>query len=277
VRPNCGATKSTSLLNLSDRDYCFKTLSLFSGIDKAIITERLREGRVSGCGVCVPPLTEMDIEESPRVVAQVGHEPFVDAMDARPDFDVIVGGRAYDPSPYVAYCVHQLKRQDQGIGAKDIQSRLGGFLHMGKVMECGGLCSLPKSHGAVATVYASGLFDIRPTAPKSMCTPTSVAAHTLYENTRPDVLRGPGGSLHLESSNYDQLPDGRSVRVSGGKFRPSKEGGNPYQFKLEAARLAGYRTILLGSCKDCKANPMHEWCKELRRLTCPRHPDIYNR
>lgn len=182
-------------------------------------------------------------------------------MDANPDFDVIIGGRAYDPSPYVAYCTHQLKQQIEGLTEEDIQSRIGGFLHMGKIMECGGLCSLPKSHGAVSTVYSDGLFDVRPTAPDSICTPLSVAAHTLYENTRPDLLRGPGGSLDLAEAKYEQLADGRSVRVRGAQFRPSKESGKPYQLKLEAARLVGYRTLFLGGVKDCKI-PNHSLGKD---------------
>ncbi|RSL65584.1 hypothetical protein CEP53_003630 [Fusarium sp. AF-6] len=233
-----------------NKDYNIKTISLFSGIDKSIILKRHEQGRVTGCGICVPPATEEEINASVRVVAQMGPEPFIDAMEANPDFDVIIGGRAYDPSPYVAYCTYQLKRQIEGLTEEDIQSRIGGFLHMGKIMECGGLCSLPKSHGAVSTVYADGLFDVRPTAPDSICTPLSVAAHTLYENTRPDLLRGPGGALDLTESKYEQLADGRSVRVRGAQFRPSKEFGKPYQLKLEAARLVGYRTLFLGGVKD---------------------------
>ncbi|KAJ4327252.1 hypothetical protein N0V84_002382 [Fusarium piperis] len=233
-----------------NQEYSFKTISLFSGINKSIIIERHRQGRLNGCGVCVPPTTEEEIEASVRVVAQMGPEPFIDAMDENPDFDVIIGGRAYDPSPYVAYCTHQLKRQIEGLTEGDIQSRIGGFLHMGKIMECGGLCSLPKSHGAVSTVYADGLFDVRPTAPDSICTPLSVAAHTLYENTRPDILRGPGGVLDLTGSTYEQLSNGRSVRVRGAQFRPSKEFGKPYQLKLEAAHIVGYRSLFLGGVKD---------------------------
>lgn len=198
----------------------------------------------------MPPLTETDIRDSPRVVAQLGPEPFIDAMEAEPDFDVIIGGRAYDPAPYAAYCVHQLKQQDPEISEAQIRARLGGFLHMGKIMECGGQCAFPKSHGAVATVYANGVFDVRPTAPDALCTPMSVAAHALYENTRPDILRGPGGSLLLDDTKYESLPDGRSVRVRGSVFRSSGSEGKPYQLKLEAARIVGYRSITLGSIKD---------------------------
>uniref|UniRef100_A0A0D2XJ11 DUF4387 domain-containing protein n=1 Tax=Fusarium oxysporum (strain Fo5176) TaxID=660025 RepID=A0A0D2XJ11_FUSOF len=121
--------------------------------------------------------------------------------------------------------------------AAEEENKLGGFYHMGKILECGGQCSFPKSHGAVATVYENGLFDVRPTDPESMCTPLSVAAHTLYENTRPDVLRGPGGSLHLDNSKYEQLSDGRSVRVSGSVYLSSEADGKPYQLKLEAAHI----------------------------------------
>ncbi|KAF4978855.1 hypothetical protein FZEAL_4837 [Fusarium zealandicum] len=234
----------------ANKEYSFKTISIFSDIDKRIILKRLQEGRVTGCGPCVPPALEAEIQASPRVVAQIGPEPFIDAMDANPDFDVIIGGRAYDPSPYVAYSMHQLKRQVGNLGGESMQLRLGGFYHMGKIMECGGQCSLPKSHGSVSTVYANGLFDVKPTAPDSICTPLSVAAHTLYENTRPDVLRGPGGSLHLDESRYEQLPDGRSVRVSGSQYWPSKADGKPYQLKLEAARVSGYRSMFLGGIKD---------------------------
>ncbi|RBA20855.1 hypothetical protein FPRO05_08302 [Fusarium proliferatum] len=196
-----------------NKDYSFNTISLFSNIDKTTILERLEQGRLTGCGPCVPPATELEVNESLRVVAQMGYEPFFDAMTANPGFNIIIGGRAYDPSPYVAFCVYQLTRQSNHLSTEELHSRLGGFYHMGKILECGGQCSFPKSHGAVATVYENGLFDVRPTDPQSICTSLSVAAHTLYENTRPDVLRGPGGSLHLDHSKYEQLSDGKSVRI----------------------------------------------------------------
>ncbi|KAF5977280.1 hypothetical protein FCOIX_6547 [Fusarium coicis] len=233
-----------------NKTYSFSTISLFSNINKATILERLKQGRLNGCGPCVPPVTEFEINESLRVVAQMGYEPFFDVMTANPDFNIIIGGRAYDPSPYVAFCVHQLTRQSNHVSTEELHSRFGGFYHMGKILECGGQCSFPKSHGAVATVYENGLFDVRPTDPDSRCTALSVAAHTLYENTRPDVLRGPGGSLHLENSQYEQLSDGKSVRVSGSAYRSSEAGGKPYQLKLEAARIVGYRSMFMGSITD---------------------------
>lgn len=200
----------------------------------------------------MPPLTDEDIQSSTRIVAQMGPEAFSDAMEADPDFDIIIGGRAYDPSPYVGYCIFQLKRQFPNITSAEVHERIGGFLHMGKIMECGGQCSTPKSHGAVSTIFVNGEFDVRPLSPSSRCTPLSVAAHTLYENTQPDILRGPGGALHLQDCKYEQRGDGRTVRVRGAKFRSSKQSGLPYQFKLEAARLVGYRSMFMGFVKDCE-------------------------
>jgi hypothetical protein len=37
----------------------------------------------------------------------MGHEPYLKAMQENPDFDIIIGGRAYDPSPYAAYCLYK--------------------------------------------------------------------------------------------------------------------------------------------------------------------------
>ncbi|KAH7178181.1 hypothetical protein DER46DRAFT_675926 [Fusarium sp. MPI-SDFR-AT-0072] len=258
-----------------NKDYAFNTISLFSNINKATILERLKQGRLTGCGPCVPPATEFEINESLRVVAQMGYEPFFDAMTANPDFNIIIGGRAYDPSPYVAFCVYQLTRQSNHLSVEELHSRLGGFYHMGKILECGGQCSFPKSHGAVATVYENGLFDVRPTDPESICTPLSVAAHTLYENTRPDVLRGPGGSVHLDNSKYEQLSDGKSVRVSGSVYLSSEADGKPYQLKLEAARIVGYRSIFMGSITDhILVSQIDKLLARVKAYVDQQHPEI---
>lgn len=114
-------------------------------------------------------------------------------------------------------------------------------------MECGAQCSRPKSKEALAIVRQDS-FDVIPLDPASRCTVLSVAAHTLYEKTRPDILLGPGGELHLESATYEQLKDGRSVRVTGGKFIPVEPG--EYTVKLEGARVSGYRSSFIGAFRD---------------------------
>ncbi|KAI0476298.1 hypothetical protein GGR56DRAFT_693645 [Xylariaceae sp. FL0804] len=257
--------------------YSFKVVAIFAGVSKRLIIDRLRAGAITGCGSCVPELTEEDVLQSPRVVAQMGPEPFTAAMRANPDFDIIIGGRAYDPAPYVGYAAFLLSSNNQadididisissgsggqgGAAAKDDDDDddddvnrgllLGGFTHMGKIMECGGACAEPKSHGATATVYASGVFDVAPMTAGARCTPVSVAAHTMYEKTRPDILHGPGGYLDLNHATYEQLDDGRAVRVRGSLFRSSRQDGKPYQVKLEAGSVVGYRSMYMGSMRD---------------------------
>ena len=121
---------------------------------------------------------------------------------------------------------------------------------MGKIMECGALCATPKAKSSMATVYVDGSFDIKPLDVGSRCTPASVASHTLYEKSRPDVLAGPGGSLDLRGTRYEQMPDGVSVHVKGATFNWLREDGAPYTVKLEAAKFKGFRTIFMGGVRD---------------------------
>lgn len=210
-----------------------KIVTIYAEIEKDLVRSSLARGDVAPCSRAVPPLKRSDVDGAVRIVAQMGLEPYVQAMRDHPDFDIIIGGRAYDPAPYAAFCVHH--------GFTD----LGIAYHMGKIMECGALCATPKSSAALATVRKDS-FDIVPLDSASRCTVTSVAAHTLYEKTRPDTLIGPGGSLHLDAATYEQLPDNRTVRVRGARFDPAET----YTVKLEGARVLGYRATFFGGFRD---------------------------
>lgn len=182
----------------------------------------------------------------------MGPEPFYDAMTVTPDFNIIVGGRAYDPSPYIAFAAWTSKTPLNYTATPAAKRLWGGFTHMGKILECGGLCATPKCSTVRATVYQDGTFDLTPGEPQSRCTPLSVSAHTLYEKSRPDLLYGPGGWLDLTESSYELLEDGRTCRVKGGSFTFSRDVAEKYTVKLEAARVVGYRSNYMGSIKDRK-------------------------
>lgn len=117
---------------------------------------------------------------------------------------------------------------------------------MGKLMECGGQCSVPKSKEALAIVRHDS-FDFRALQPNVIATPTSVAAHFLYEKTRPDILHGPGGALLLDGATFEAV-DERTVRIRNTKFEPEPKG--EYTIKLEGACINGYQTILVGAYRD---------------------------
>lgn len=223
---------------------------MYSDIDSDVVLKRLEEGAISGCGPCVPPLTVEDVKASKTIVGQMGPEPYIRAMSTHPDFDIVIGGRTYDPAPYVAFSAyHAFNQRYNQVLALDSHI-LGGFTHMGKIMECGGLCATPKSPSCQATIYRDGTFDVKPLMPGAVCTPTTVAAHTLYEKSRPDRLYGPGGYIDLSASMYSTLSDKCSVRVSGTTFHTSKDSGDCYTVKLESAKIIGYRTMFIGSFID---------------------------
>lgn len=180
----------------------------------------------------------------------MGPEPIIEAMQAYPDFDIMITGRAYDPAPYIAFAAFASRQSLADTSSDKARGIWGGFTHMGKVLECGGICAVPKSNGAMGTMYADGTFDLTPLDPKSICTPISVAAHTLYEKARPDVLYGPGGYLDLANMKTEALEDGRSVRVRGGEFKFLKDEGLSYTLKIEGAEVVGYRSHMLGSFRD---------------------------
>ena len=208
-----------------------KIAVIYADIDKELVRTRFHAGQITPCS-SAPELTEADIDASVRIVAQMGAEPILKVLQEHPDVDIVVAGRAYDPSPYAAYCMYR-GIEDPGI-----------YWHMGKIMECGAFCCEKKGQVILATVRQDS-FDLEPMALDNRCTEVTVAAHTLYEKTRPDLLPGPGGRLNLQQAHYQQLTD-RVVRVGGGRFEPTPA----YQVKLEGASVEGYRTSFIGGVRD---------------------------
>ncbi len=212
------------------KGYRFKIAAIYADIPRDTIHTRLDAGRIIECGPS-GTLTHEAIDAAANVVAQMGAEPFARVLREHPDVDIIVSGRSYDPAPHAGFCMQH------GIDP-------GVYWHMGKIIECGAVCAEPKGRVILATVRPDS-FDLEPMNPAERCTPASVAAHTLYEKTRPDLLPGPGGVLDLRGSRYEALDD-RRVRVSGSVFRPSER----YSVKLEGAAVVGHRTTFIGGIRD---------------------------
>lgn len=231
IRQHVDATIAVIRRIAAEGGYRLKVAAIYADVDKDIVRERFEAGRLSSCA-SAPDATREDIETSEHIVAQMGSEPILKVLREHPDVDVVVAGRAYDPAPYAAFCqFHGI--EDPGI-----------YWHMGKIMECGANCAEPKGKVILATIRQDS-FDLEPMSPNERCTPLSVAAHTLYEKTRPDLLSGPGGVLDLRGARYEPL-DERRVRVSGSVFRPTPN----YLVKLEGAAIAGHRTVFVGGIRD---------------------------
>jgi len=208
----------------------FKLAVINAQIPKETIKDKLAAGKVTPLDPA-PELTEEMIDETTRIVGQMGIEPFIAAY--RGGAQVILAGRTYDPACFSSLAVAE--GYDMGLAT-----------HLGKILECAAICATPGSGSDCIFGYiGSDYFRIEPLNPIRKCTTVSVAAHTLYEKSDPCILPGPGGYLDLTKTKFEQeTPE--IVRVTGSKFVPS----DTYTIKLEGARKVGYRTIAIAGTRD---------------------------
>lgn len=234
--------------------YNFKLAAIYANVDGAVVKDKIRAGKVQPCGQ-VEMLDETEVDRATAIVAQMGAEPYMAALrDADPD--IIIGGRSYDPAPFAAFSIFH--------GVEPATA-----WHCGKIMECGGMCAVPKGRTMLATLHRDS-FDLLPMSLEERCTKLSVAAHTLYEKTRPDVLPGPGGRLHLAGATYEELGDGRSVRVRGASFERTE-----YTVKLEGAEMLGYRTTFIGGVRDpILVDQIDDFLHSVHDYTADLFPDL---
>ena len=208
----------------------FKMAVISAEFEKPVLVEHLRAGRIEKLGPA-PVVTEGDINESTHIVAQMGVEPIIKALDG--GAEVIICGRCYDPAAFAAPAIRAGYNQALA-------------LHLGKILECATICATPGSASDCMMGYlGEDYFEVEPLSPARKCTPTSVSAHTLYEKTDPYILPGPGGHLNLLDCTFEAVSD-RRVRVRGSRFVAEEVP----TVKLEGAREAGYRTVSICGNRD---------------------------
>jgi hypothetical protein len=208
----------------------FKLAIIHAELDRELIKQELAAGRISPLDPAAE-LTAEKIDETKRIVAQMGVEPFIKARKG--GADVILAGRAYDPAVFSALPV--MEGYDMGLAT-----------HLGKILECAAICATPGSGSDCMFGYIGvDYFRVEPLNPVRKCTTISVAAHTLYEKSDPCILPGPGGYLDLTDTKFEQETE-NTVRVTGSKFIH----GDTYSLKLEGVRKIGYRTISVAGTRD---------------------------
>ena len=219
------------LHEVSRRDgHAFKLAVIRAEIEKSTVKEAVRDGRVRTMGTG-PDLTEEQVDESVRIVGQMGIGPMVSALEAQAD--VIVAGRACDTAIYA--CMAAMEGFDMGLA-----------YHMAKIVECGAQCAIPAgSSDCILATLRADHFELEVLNPQRQLTPTSVAAHMLYEQPSPHVFHEPEGTVDLRDTEIEQIDD-RRVRVWGGRFIPASK----QTVKLEGARLCGYRAISVAGIVD---------------------------
>lgn len=208
-----------------------KMAVVWGDIDKAVIARKMEQGKVLPLGASVRELTPERLSATTAVVAQMGHEPIVEAL--KRGYKLIVCGRAYDPSPFAAV-------------AEYYGLPLAYGYHAGKILECAALCAVPgTTKDCMLGTITPGGFCITPLSGDRKCTSLSVAAHTFYEKDHPYILHGPGTVLNLEQCTFEETGD-RSVWVRGSRI----ERTDPYYIKLEGAMKVAYRTFVVAGARD---------------------------
>ena len=107
----------------------FKYAEISAEFDKELVRKYFKDGKITPLSPA-PELKEQDIDDAVRIVAQMGEEPFIEALNN--GAQVILAGRAYDPTVFSALAIS--KGYPKGLA-----------IHMGKILECAAICALPGS------------------------------------------------------------------------------------------------------------------------------------
>lgn len=215
---------------VKEKKLTFRLAVISSTLDKNFVKRKVKDGKIHPLGHDTD-LTAGDIDSTTEIVAQIGFEPMIEAM--KQGAELVICGRACDNTIAASLAISQ--GFDKGLS-----------LHMGKLMECGGLVAVPsRSAGSVLSTLRDDHFLIEPLDPEMKCTVTSVGSHEGYERSNPFYQKGPGFMLDLTKTELRQH-DSRTVKVSGSKFVPE----SPYTVKLEGAQKIGCRTIALAGIRD---------------------------
>lgn len=176
------------------------------------------------------PLDDATVDQCDHIVAAMGVEPFIEALEA--GADIVLGGRTTDTAAICCYAVWK--------GAP-----LGPSWHAGKIGECGGQASIKEidGRGILLRIDNEG-FEVQALNDVNPSTPRSVSAHMLYENSDPFMLFEPGGVLNVTNSRYEQISP-LVTRVTGSVWEE-----RPYTMKLEGASAGQFQTVMLIGIQD---------------------------
>lgn len=205
-----------------------KVATIGAELDPKIVIDELRKGALLPTGTG-PHLAESSLSDS-VVVGQMGIHPLITALEGGADY--ILAGRACDVALFASDMIRR------GIDA-------GLAYHVGHVLECGALACDPGSPSdcLVAEIYDDGSAVFTAPNPDRRCTPYSIAAHSLYEESHPQLQFYPEGILAMEKTEFFARGP-RSTGIRNSQFVHSGKPW-PWSIKLEGSRRLGYRKVSL--------------------------------
>jgi hypothetical protein len=193
-----------------------------------VVIEELKGGSLRATGLG-PNLDESALRQS-TIVGQMGIHPLITALESGAQY--IFAGRSCDVALFASDMIRR------GIDA-------GLAYHVGHVLECGALACDPGSPSdcLVAEIYDDGSAVFVAPNPTRRCTSYSIAAHSLYEESHPQLQFYPEGVLAMEKTNFF-THDARTAGIRGSRF---VQAGRPWPWsiKLEGARRVGARKASL--------------------------------
>jgi hypothetical protein len=197
-------------------------------LDPTLVIHELKEGKLLATGVG-PQLCESALRES-TIVGQMGIHPLMTALESGAKY--ILAGRSCDIALFASDMIRR------GISP-------GLAYHVGHVLECGALACDPGSPSdcLVAEVYDDGTAVFVAPNPNRRCTPYSIAAHSLYEESHPQLQFYPEGILAMEKTQFFAR-DARSSGIRNSVFVHSAKPW-PWSIKLEGAHRVGARKVSL--------------------------------
>jgi hypothetical protein len=226
---------------------------------RVLLKQAVREGRMTGMDG-MTPLTEQDVDDAAHIVGQMGMGPFRRALAE--GVDVIIAGRACDTAIFASLPT-----------MLDFPPGLCG--HMAKIIECASLCCVPGGRDTILATLDDDGFELESMNPARCATPTSVAAHSLYEQADPYSVSEPEGRVDLREATYTALDD-RRTRVAGARWIESSDP----TIKLEGAACIGERAVLLAGAADPRFIARHKEilpavAEVVRELVCEDEPQDY--
>jgi hypothetical protein len=198
--------------------------------DSGYLKERVLAGKVTPMPGA-PELDEERVEACARIVAQMGYEPLIEALDN--GADVVLAGRACDSAIFAAPAIRA--GFDEALA-----------LHMGKILECGALSAVPPTgRDCLIGTIRKDEIELVPPNPEREVTPFSAAAHMVYEVENPMLQGEPTGVLDFTGVRFEATGN-RSTRISGTVLHRHEKP----TLRFEGAELTGYRSFLVGGIRD---------------------------
>ena len=205
-----------------------KVAVIRSELDPDIVIKEFRAGalRATGAG---PDLDENALRES-TIVGQMGIHPLITALESGAQY--ILAGRSCDVALFASDMIR--RNIDPGLA-----------YHVGHVLECGALACDPGSPSdcLVAEIYDDGSAIFTAPNPARRCTAYSIAAHSLYEESHPQLQYYPEGILVMEKTQFFSR-DNRSAGIRNSRFVHAAKPW-PWSIKLEGSRRLGSRKVSL--------------------------------